>query len=144
MMAKSTSSCRLLVFVFALFVCSASSSCPGTPTNLPITDATAMTLVANVTNGQMFTAGPSDNSLRVVHVWGTAYEMGYAQGLLLGAVLRDVYGVQPFYQCIFVTLCLGTARSWHMSKRLLKPTSRTRSGCSSCPWSCEQRWRAPP
>jgi hypothetical protein len=104
MMAKSPSSCRLLVFVFALFVCGAKTSCPGTATNLPITDATSMVLAANVTNGQMFTAGPSDNSLRVVHVWGTAYEMGYAQGLLLGAVLRDVYGVQPFRQCIFVTL----------------------------------------
>jgi len=96
-MAKSPSSCRLLVFVFALFVCGAKTSCPGTATNLPITDATSMVLAANVTNGQMFTAGPSDNSLRVVHVWGTAYEMGYAQGLLLGAVLRDVYSTFVAY-----------------------------------------------
>lgn len=44
----------------------------------------------NVTQGSMFLAGPVDNQLRVVHVWGTAYEMGYAQGLLLRDVLHLV------------------------------------------------------
>jgi hypothetical protein len=50
-----------------------------------------MTMMANVTQGTMFIAGPVDNTLRVVHVWGTSYEMGYAQGLLLRNILPDVY-----------------------------------------------------
>ena len=66
-------------------------ACPGSPTNLPITDATIMTMTANVTQGTMFLAGPADSALRVVHVWGTSYEMGYAQGLLLRDVLPQVY-----------------------------------------------------
>jgi len=28
----------------------------------------------------VFEAGPSNNRFPVVHVWGTPYEMGYAQG----------------------------------------------------------------
>ena len=28
----------------------------------------------------VFEAGPSNNRFAVVHVWGTPYEMGYAQG----------------------------------------------------------------
>jgi hypothetical protein len=49
-----------------------------------------MSLIMNVSQGSMFLAGPADNQLRVVHVWGTAYEMGYAQGLLLRDVLHLV------------------------------------------------------
>ena len=50
-----------------------------------------MTMTANVTQGTMFLAGPADSALRVVHVWGTSYEMGYAQGLLLRDVVPQVY-----------------------------------------------------
>ena len=79
-----------VVCAVALFTC-AHCSCPGSPTNLPITDATSMPMIANVTQGTMFIAGPADNALRVVHVWGTSYEMGYAQGLLLREILPQVY-----------------------------------------------------
>ena len=50
-----------------------------------------MTMTANVTQGTLFLAGPADSALRVVHVWGTSYEMGYAQGLLLRDVVPQVY-----------------------------------------------------
>ena len=91
--------CRYLFVacVYALFLVGARGACPGSPTNLPITDATVMTSVANVSNGAMFIAGPADNSLRVVHVWGTSYEMGYAQGLLLSEIIPEVYSTFVAY-----------------------------------------------
>jgi hypothetical protein len=89
--------CTLVICAFALLVLGARCSCPGAPSNLPITDATSMTMVSNVTQGTMFIAGPVDNTLRVVHVWGTSYEMGYAQGLLLRNVLPDVYSTFVAY-----------------------------------------------
>jgi hypothetical protein len=86
-----------LVCTLVFFVTCARCTCPGSPTNLPITDATSMAMVANVTQGTMFIAGPADNELRVVHVWGTSYEMGYAQGLLLRDVLPQVYSTFVAY-----------------------------------------------
>jgi hypothetical protein len=56
-----------------------------------------MTLVMNVSNGALFIAGPPDNALRVVHVWGSSYQMGYAQGLLLRDVLPQVYDTLVAY-----------------------------------------------
>jgi hypothetical protein len=35
--------------------------------------------------GKLFMGGPAGHQFPVVHVWGTAYEMGVAQGLLLKA-----------------------------------------------------------
>ncbi len=89
--------CILLTCLYVLCVHGITASCPGSPTNLPITDATIMSASANVTNGAMFMAGPSDNALRVVHVWGTSYEMGYAQGLLLSKILPEVYSTFVSY-----------------------------------------------
>lgn len=85
--------CVFLSLAIALLslAVSANGACPGSPTSLPITDATIMTMTANVTQGTMFLAGPADSALRVVHVWGTSYEMGYAQGLLLRDVVPQVY-----------------------------------------------------
>jgi hypothetical protein len=97
-MRYSPSRCFLCLSTFALLLCAAQSSCPGSPTNLPISDATSMSLIMNVSQGSMFLAGPADNQLRVVHVWGTAYEMGYAQGLLLRDVLHLVLAPLTFSQ----------------------------------------------
>ncbi|KAF2071497.1 hypothetical protein CYY_007192 [Polysphondylium violaceum] len=51
------------------------------------------TLVFNssVENGKLYTAGSLGNQVPVVHVYGTPYEMGYAQGLLLKTQIQYVY-----------------------------------------------------
>lgn len=60
------------------------SVCSGKPNTLPIYDGQGV-LQANNTFGKLYHWGPADLSpkIRVVHAYGTPYEMGYAQGSLL-------------------------------------------------------------
>jgi len=56
---------------------------PGTRTNdLMWTDAN-LKFIKSVPNGKLYYAGPENARFPVVHVWGSAYEMGYAQGQLV-------------------------------------------------------------
>lgn len=67
------------------------STCDGTVNTLPlVTEPPA--LVKNSTNGKLFLAGAPhvDPPLRVVHVYGTPYQMGYAQGELLREEVSDL------------------------------------------------------
>jgi hypothetical protein len=41
-----------------------------------------LTFVKSAKNAMVFEAGPANNRFPVVHVWGTPYEMGYAQGTI--------------------------------------------------------------
>jgi isopenicillin-N N-acyltransferase-like protein len=43
---------------------------------------TELTLVKSIKNAMVFEAGPANARFPVVHVWGTPYEMGYAQGTI--------------------------------------------------------------
>ena len=48
-------------------------------------------LVKSVKNGHLYTVGANNDiskQVHLVHVYGTAYEMGYAQGALLGDELK--------------------------------------------------------
>ena len=56
--------------------------CHGTANVMPPTTSTPR-LVATVPNGKKFIAGADDDTFYVVHLWGTPYEMGFAQGLLM-------------------------------------------------------------
>jgi len=62
----------------------------GPPNNYPIIPAEAnQQLIKTVKNGKMYLVtvpndgGESQSNFTVLHVWGSAYEMGYAQGLLV-------------------------------------------------------------
>jgi isopenicillin-N N-acyltransferase-like protein len=56
---------------------------PGERTNeFEIVD-TELTFIRSVKNAMLFEAGPPNARFPVVHVWGTPYEMGYAQGQLM-------------------------------------------------------------
>jgi hypothetical protein len=48
--------------------------------------------VTNITNGLLFSAdaGPG-NTLRIAHVYGSAYQMGYAQGQLFRSDILQFY-----------------------------------------------------
>ena len=50
--------------------------------SFPIIDS-APRFVKSVQNAKLFRAGPDDSEFNVVHLWGNAYEMGYAHGQLL-------------------------------------------------------------
>lgn len=45
-------------------------------------------LINSVENGKLFEAGPSNARFPIVHVYGTHYEMGYAEGLLVKEDLK--------------------------------------------------------
>ncbi len=47
----------------------------------PIYDS-EVTFVRSVKNAALYTAGPANATFPIVHLYGNAYEMGYAQGLL--------------------------------------------------------------
>jgi len=57
---------------------------PGIRTNeLPILVENDLELVKSVPNGKLFYAGPQNARFPIIHVWGSAYEMGKAQGELI-------------------------------------------------------------
>ncbi|WAR12323.1 DCD1A-like protein [Mya arenaria] len=76
----------LCLFLSVSVVCGA--ECQGKPSpdarqNLNPIFGGMPTFVRQVRNGKLYQAGISQDSFYVVHVWGTPYEMGYAQGELM-------------------------------------------------------------
>jgi isopenicillin-N N-acyltransferase like protein len=62
---------------------------PGERVNeIPIFDK-EVRYVKSVKNGMLFEAGPLNASFPIVHVWGTPYEAGYAQGLLQKQQIKE-------------------------------------------------------
>jgi isopenicillin-N N-acyltransferase-like protein len=62
---------------------------PGERTNeFPIYDE-PLRFVRSVKNAMLFEAGPPNATIPVVHLWGTPYEVGYAQGELMGPMLKE-------------------------------------------------------
>lgn len=72
----------LLLLIGASTLCAAWDDCSGQPNLHPIaTDPPKF--VKAVEHGKLFLAGNVEPPIRVVHVSGTPYEMGYAHGKLL-------------------------------------------------------------
>jgi isopenicillin-N N-acyltransferase-like protein len=75
------------VVVLALVASAFGAYCSGKPDEgervsaYPIFDGD-VTFVKEVKNAKLFTAGPPGHEFSIVHLWGTPYEVGYAQGLL--------------------------------------------------------------
>jgi len=64
------------------------SYCTGQPNlNAPQTDAPVF--VKQVPNGKLYQVGKGDERFWLVHVWGSAYEMGFAHGSLLTAQIQQ-------------------------------------------------------
>jgi isopenicillin-N N-acyltransferase-like protein len=64
------------------------SSCAGRLNELPIADGPPRT-VAKVKNGERLVAGEAGSEIPVVHVSGTAFEMGEAHGKLMAKELKE-------------------------------------------------------
>ena len=45
------------------------------------------TFVRSVPNASLYTVGSGDDTINVVHLWGTPYEMGLAHGTLMNATM---------------------------------------------------------
>jgi len=67
-----------------------SNNCQGSPNTQPVWSGTP-TLVNQSEHGKLFVAGESDNQISVLHLWGTPYEMGVAQGVLLRDRVQFVF-----------------------------------------------------
>lgn len=50
-----------------------------------------LTLVNTTDNGKLYTTAVDGVEVRVLHVFGSPYEMGYAQGVLLRSTVQDLY-----------------------------------------------------
>jgi hypothetical protein len=91
---------RLLTFLVALSAVIIGSQvteaayCNGSPdagertNDFPIYDED-LRYVKSVKNAMLFEAGPPNATFPVVHLWGTPYEVGFAQGELIGPMIKD-------------------------------------------------------
>ena len=83
-----------LVAVTSLLSISYSAYCNGKPdpnaqpNNYPIGSPNAQ-LINTVTNGKAYLVGPEDQQFYLLHLYGSAYEMGYAQGALIKDVVIE-------------------------------------------------------
>lgn len=88
-----------------------------------------ITFVRKDVNASLWTAGPANAPFPIVHVWGDAYQVGYAQGLIqkqylaefcskvysyfLGLAVEDLPGpLPPFIQAMITYKGLNRALDW--------------------------------
>jgi isopenicillin-N N-acyltransferase like protein len=80
--------CIVLAVVLSLLTTTHGAYCHGSPApgertnDFPIFDM-PLRHVRSVKNAVLYEAGPHNASFPVVHVWGTPYELGFAQGTLM-------------------------------------------------------------
>nr|XP_006823778.1 PREDICTED: protein dcd1B-like [Saccoglossus kowalevskii] len=83
-----------LVVVF-VFSCHAKPDPHAKPNHNPIQTGPPV-FVKQIKNAKLYTAGKGDDVIKVLHLWGTPYEMGYAHGTILKDeatdLLNEVWG----------------------------------------------------
>jgi isopenicillin-N N-acyltransferase like protein len=113
-----------------------SAYCSGSPepgeriNENPIFDGdSTLTLIKSIPNAVLYEAGPTNARFPIVHVQGTPYEVGYAQGLIQKEYLRefifktydyflqlavDEMGdkISPFWQSVIIFKGLNRALDW--------------------------------
>lgn len=86
-----------LLLALAVGLAAAESTCDGVDNNLPVWDGD-LTLLSTVPNGKLYVAGLDGNKVKVMHLYGSALEMGVAHGQLLK---DDINAMFPkFFQWI--------------------------------------------
>jgi hypothetical protein len=91
---QSTAALVVVVVVLGMLVAVQAvtlQNCKGHTNELPIT-TTSPTPWREVENGSAFLAGNVEPQIKVIHMWGTAYQQGRAQGELLKDVLPGYMG----------------------------------------------------
>ena len=84
----------LTVLASCFFHTAQSAYCSGSPdpgertNDYPIYDMKPRH-IRSIKNAMLFEAGPLNASFPLVHVWGTPYEVGYAQGTLMKTTIKE-------------------------------------------------------
>lgn len=87
-------SCAVLLVIAVQMKLSTAAYCSGSPdpgertNDFPIYDSKELRFVRSAKNAMLFEAGPENASFPVLHVWGSPYEMGVAQGTILKEEVR--------------------------------------------------------
>jgi len=81
--------CAVVAVATALHTSTIPPSCQGSPNTIPIF-TTAPKLVSSVTNGKLFVGGQGNDTFNVLHLWGTPYQQGFAQGQLLQSTIKQL------------------------------------------------------
>ena len=69
---------------------------PGERTNDAPFDTTAHAFVRSVENGALYEAGPENARFPLLHVYGSAYEMGFAQGQIWGKAHMEKFAAGTY------------------------------------------------
>jgi len=67
-----------------------SAQCDGQPSKFAIYNE-APVFLNQSQNGKLYVIGPPDNQVNIIELYGTSYEMGYAQGVLLKNEIHDIF-----------------------------------------------------
>ena len=96
---------RLVLLLALALTCNVSASyCNGKPNpaakpNLNAIDSSPPTLVRTVKNGKLYHVGTGDDKISLVHLYGTAYEKGFAHGAVLKNDTAEFYSrVIPYFE----------------------------------------------
>ena len=92
--------------------------CTGTANSHPI-ETRRPTFVRAVPNGKLFVVDTVDPPINVVHLYGTAFAMGAAQGALLGPSMKE-----------FIALALQYAAEQIPARCVAPPCSPPSSSCA--------------
>jgi hypothetical protein len=77
------------LFFLLVVVAHCEFDCQGQPNNNPIINEEPV-LVKTIANGKKYTVGKGDDSIYLIHVYGTPYEWGKAAGELMREELQDM------------------------------------------------------
>jgi len=91
--------------------CSGKPSPNAQPNMMPI--LTGVPVLLNTTaNGKLYMIGTGDDAVPLLHVWGTPYQMGFAQGTLMRAQLNQFFPTLLKYLIEEVAQALSKLPTW--------------------------------
>lgn len=114
-----------LVVLCCLFTFSQSAYCSGTPdagerTNTQPLSPANLVMRKEVKNARLYEAGPKNARFQILHVWGTPYEKGLAQGeILKDDINRFVYGTMSYLANAIVSSLSGKLPIPEWAKEML-------------------------
>eukprot|EP01111_Echinosteliopsis_oligospora_P000927 TRINITY_DN1115_c0_g1_i1.p1 TRINITY_DN1115_c0_g1~~TRINITY_DN1115_c0_g1_i1.p1 ORF type:complete len:446 (+),score=66.28 TRINITY_DN1115_c0_g1_i1:49-1338(+) len=83
---------HVVTTIFLFNICKIEAQCQGSVNTNPIyTTPPVLLNTSQDGNGKLYITGGDSNPVKVLHLYGTPYEMGYAQGELLGDEILSLY-----------------------------------------------------
>eukprot|EP00331_Platyophrya_macrostoma_P017580 CAMPEP_0176474696 /NCGR_PEP_ID=MMETSP0127-20121128/43176_1 /TAXON_ID=938130 /ORGANISM="Platyophrya macrostoma, Strain WH" /LENGTH=422 /DNA_ID=CAMNT_0017870173 /DNA_START=40 /DNA_END=1305 /DNA_ORIENTATION=- len=88
-----------------------STQCQGSNNSFPLYTESPVFL-ESVANGKLYQAGTGNDTFYVVHLWGTPYEQGFAQGQLLKSQIQAVTPMMMAYIDAQIHSAVPTLPQW--------------------------------